>query len=60
MYNYAAKQLDEAVISILQNFSDEMELVSKFKLLAKGGMVNTGEKRLVLHHLLRERSAGRL
>ncbi len=52
-YNYAAKAVDDRVINALQAFADEAELVEKYKLLLGGEMINTGEKRLVLHHLTR-------
>ena len=56
-YNYAAKQVDDAIIDILQKLSDEQELISKYKALLKGEMINTGEGRLVLHHLTRAQKA---
>jgi glucose-6-phosphate isomerase len=52
-YNYAAKMIDDDVLSLLQNLSDEQELTAKYKLLLDGEQVNTGEKRKVLHHLTR-------
>ncbi|MDR1785698.1 MAG: glucose-6-phosphate isomerase [Spirochaetaceae bacterium] len=52
-YNYAAKQTGAAVLAVLQELSDEAELVDKFAELYNGGAVNTGENRLVLHHLAR-------
>ncbi|MDO5590243.1 MAG: glucose-6-phosphate isomerase [Lachnospiraceae bacterium] len=52
-YNYAAKQVDDTVIDALAKLADEAQLVDKFKELYNGEMINTGEKRLVLHHLTR-------
>ncbi|MGP1588204.1 MAG: glucose-6-phosphate isomerase [Treponemataceae bacterium] len=52
-YNYAAKQVNTQILKILQELSDEMEIIEKFKELYEGAMINTGEKRLVLHHLTR-------
>lgn len=52
-FNYAAKNVDKKVLNTLQELADEQELVEKFACLYNGEMVNTGEKRLVLHHLCR-------
>lgn len=53
VYNYAAKQVNDAVLTILQEFSIEQQLIEKYRALAEGEMINTGEKRKVLHHLTR-------
>lgn len=55
VYNYAALPVDENVINALQALSDEMQLVDKYKALLSGEVMNTGEKRLVLHQLTRGR-----
>ena len=52
-YHYAAKQVDEEVLDTLQALADEAELVKKFEALYNGEVINTGEKRMVLHHLTR-------
>jgi len=52
-YNYAAKQVDEEVLNLLQRLADEQEAVAKYRELLDGGIMNTGEKRMVLHHLVR-------
>ena len=52
-YNYAAKQVDEKVLEVLGKVAKEAELVEKFAELYNGAMINTGEKRLVLHQLTR-------
>lgn len=52
-YNYAAKSVDAALIGILDRLAREAQLSEKFAFLYNGGMANTGEKRLVLHHLVR-------
>ena len=52
-YNYAAKQVDEAVLKNLQALADEQQLIAKYKLLLDGDEINTGEKRKVLHQLAR-------
>ncbi len=59
-YSYAAKLVDDAVLAALQGFADEMDLIAKFRELAGGAVVNTGEKRKVLHHLLRGELAGKV
>jgi len=52
-YNYAAKAVDENVISALKELADEADLAGKFEELYNGAVINTGEKRMVLHHLTR-------
>ena len=52
-FNYAAKQVDDNVLNILAKLAKEMQLVEKFETLYNGEVVNTGEKRLVLHHMTR-------
>ena len=52
-YNYAAKAVDEAVIDALAAFAEEAQLSEKFECLYNGEVINTGEKRMVLHHLTR-------
>ena len=52
-YNYASKQVDEEVLGMLADLAKESDLEGKFKELYNGAMINTGEKRLVLHHLTR-------
>ena len=52
-YNYAAKQVDEKVLEVLKELAEEAELSEKFAETYNGAVVNTGEKRLVLHHLTR-------
>ncbi len=52
-YNYAAKEVNAQILSVLQELADEAELVAKFKELYEGAVINTGENRKVLHHLLR-------
>ena len=52
-YNYAAKQVDDNVLSILADLAEEMQLTEKFEALYNGEVINTGEKRMVLHHLTR-------
>ena len=52
-YNYAAMPVNNEIIEKLQELCDEMELTEKYVALLSGEMMNTGEKRLVLHHLTR-------
>ena len=52
-YNYAAKQVDETVLNALADLADEAQLIDKFQELYNGAVINTGEKRMVLHHLAR-------
>ena len=50
---YAAKQVDGEVLSALKALGEEAQLAEKFAALYEGEVINTGEKRLVLHHLTR-------
>jgi glucose-6-phosphate isomerase len=52
-YVWAAKAVDDGALKLLQALADEQELIAKYKALLNGEMINTGEKRKVLHHLLR-------
>ena len=52
-FNYGAKQVDEKVLSALEKLADEAQLTEKYEALYNGEMINTGEKRLVLHQLTR-------
>ena len=52
-FNWAARPVDEGILDALQSLAKEQELIAKYRLLVEGAMMNTGEKRLVLHHLLR-------
>lgn len=53
VYNYAAKQVDDKVLEALEKLAKEAQLTEKFEALYNGEVINTGEKRLVLHHLTR-------
>ena len=53
VYNYASKQVDDAVLAALAKLAEEAQLTEKFEALYNGEVVNTGEKRLVLHHMTR-------
>ena len=52
-YNYAAKQVDDKVLAALAKLADEAQLTKKYEALYNGEVINTGEKRLVLHQLTR-------
>ena len=53
-YNYAAKEVDETVLAALTKLADEAQLIDKFQELYNGAVINTGENRMVLHHLARK------
>ncbi|MDR2630725.1 MAG: glucose-6-phosphate isomerase [Spirochaetaceae bacterium] len=52
-YSWAAKAVDDPVLEALQALADEQELLEKYRALFEGEIMNTGENRKVLHHLLR-------
>ena len=52
-FNYAAKAVDDTVLAALADLAKEAQLTEKFAALYNGEMINTGEKRLVLHQLTR-------
>jgi glucose-6-phosphate isomerase len=54
-YNYAAKPVDDKTLDLLQELADEQQCLEKYRAIYEGEVMNTGEKRLVLHHLVRSR-----
>ncbi len=52
-YNWAAMPVGEEHLAALQQLSDEASLIDKYRALLEGAVMNTGEKRQVLHHLTR-------
>ena len=52
-YSWAAKAVDGEALKLLQALAGEQELIAKYKSLLDGEIINTGEKRKVLHQLLR-------
>ena len=52
-YNFAAKAVDDGVLEALGELAAEAQLTEKFAALYNGEIINTGEKRLVLHQLTR-------
>ena len=52
-YNYAAKAVDDTILDALCDLAKEAQLAEKYQALYNGEVINTGEKRLVLHQLTR-------
>jgi glucose-6-phosphate isomerase len=52
-YNFAAKQVNDDTLKALQDLADEAQLSEKYEALFNGEVINTGEKRMVLHHMTR-------
>ena len=52
-YNYGAKSVDDSILALLAKLAKEAQLTEKYEALYNGEMINTGEKRLVLHQLTR-------
>ncbi len=52
-FNYGAKQVDDNILAVLAKLAEEAQLLEKYEELYNGAMINTGEKRLVLHQLTR-------
>ena len=52
-YNFAAKAVDDEVLETLGELAAEAQLTEKFEALYNGEVINTGEKRRVLHQLTR-------
>jgi len=53
VYNWAAKAVTDSVLDALQSLADEQNLIGQYQSLLEGAVMNTGENRNVLHHLLR-------
>ena len=52
-FNFGARPVDDAILDVLKKFAAEQQLTEKFAALYNGEVVNTGEKRRVLHHMCR-------
>ncbi len=52
-FNYGARPVDDNILELLGKFAQEQQLTEKFAALYNGEVVNTGEKRRVLHHMCR-------
>ena len=57
-YNFAAKAVDDSILAALKEVAEEAQLSEKFRALYNGEVINTGEKRMVLHHLTRGQLGG--
>ena len=53
VFNYASRPVDDEVLAVLGKVAEETQLTEKFAALYNGEVINTGEKRLVLHHMCR-------
>jgi len=51
--NFGARPVDDDILAVLAQFAKEAQLTEKFAALYNGEVINTGEKRMVLHHLTR-------
>ena len=52
-FNYGARPVDDAILDVLAKFAKEQQLTEKYAALYNGDVINTGEKRRVLHQLTR-------
>ncbi|MBQ2921191.1 MAG: glucose-6-phosphate isomerase [Oscillospiraceae bacterium] len=52
-FNFGARPVNDEILTIMADFAKEQQLVEKFAELYNGAVVNTGEKRRVLHHMCR-------
>ena len=52
-FNFGARPVDDSILSVLGKFAQEQQLTDKFAALYNGEVINTGEKRRVLHHMCR-------
>ena len=52
-FNYGARPVDDKILEILEKLAAEAQLSEKYEALYNGEVINTGEKRRVLHHLTR-------
>jgi len=52
-FNYGARPVDDKILAVLEKFAAEHQLTEKFAALYNGEVINTGEKRRVLHHMCR-------
>ncbi len=52
-FNYGARPVDDKILEVLAKFAEEHQLTEKFAALYNGEVINTGEKRRVLHHMCR-------
>ena len=52
-FNYGARPVNAEILAGLAKFAEEAQLAEKYEALYNGEVINTGEKRLVLHQLTR-------
>lgn len=52
-FNYGARPVDQKILDTLAKLAKEAQLTEKYAALYNGEIINTGEKRRVLHHLTR-------
>ena len=52
-FNYGAKAVDCKVLEALAKLAEEAQLTEKYAALYNGEVINTGEKRMVLHQMTR-------
>ena len=52
-FNYGARPVDDKILEALGKLAEEAQLAEKYEALYNGEVINTGEKRRVLHHLTR-------
>ena len=52
-FNYAARPIDDKILAALAALAKEAQLTEEYAELYNGAVINTGEKRLVLHQLTR-------
>ncbi len=57
-YSYGAAPVEESHIAAFEELAAEQLLISKYEALLSGEVMNTGERRMVLHHLLRGQLGG--
>ena len=52
-FNFGARPVNDEILAVLAKFAQEQQLTGKFAALYNGEVINTGEKRRVLHHMCR-------
>ena len=52
-FNFGARPVDDEILAALAAFAKEQQLTEKYAALYNGEVINTGEKRRVLHQLTR-------
>ncbi|TFG84680.1 MAG: glucose-6-phosphate isomerase [Spirochaetales bacterium] len=57
-YSYAAMDVDNETLDLLADSANRLDLIGQYRALASGALMNIGENRMVLHHLLRGEPAG--